>query len=95
MTLTHIIGYKLIHSEFKIFYVFLKDISLIEQTISQSKLLTLFLRNFYRHKYQLLWLERDQAAYIAFPQHFTRDEYFTFIIDAQNENPLLFNPETL
>ena len=44
-----------------------------EQTISQTKLITLFLRSYFRFNYQLLWSEQDQPAFAAFHNHFTAE----------------------
>ena len=68
-------------------YQYLKDITLNEQTISQTKLISLFLRKYFRFNYQLLWTEQDQPAFAAFHNHFTADECLPFIIDKQKERP--------
>ena len=54
-------------------YHYFKDIALNEQTISQTKLLSLFLRKYFRFNYQLIWSLQDQPAFAAFHNHFTAD----------------------
>ena len=51
-----------------------KDITLNEQSIPQIKLISLFLRKFFRFNYQLLWSEQDQSAFTVITTHFTADE---------------------
>ena len=67
--------------------LYFKDITLDEQTIPQTKLISLFLRKYFRFNYQLLWSEQAQPAFAAFHNHFTADECLPFIIDKQNEHP--------
>ena len=76
-------------------YHYFKDIIINEQTISQTKLISLFLRKNFRFNYQLLWSEQDQPAFAAFHNHFTTDECLPFIIKEQNEHPYFFEPETI
>ena len=47
-------------------YHYLKDITLNEQSISQIKLISLFLRKFFRFNHHLIWSEKDQVAFTAF-----------------------------
>ena len=68
-----------------------KDITLNEQTISQTKLISLFLRKYFRFNYQLIWSKQDQLASAAFHNHFTAHECLPFIINKQNEHPYFFN----
>ena len=56
-------------------YHYFKDITLDEQTIPQTKVISLLLRKYFRSNYQLLWSEQDQPAFAAFHNHFTADEY--------------------
>ena len=76
-------------------YHYFKDIPLNEQTIHQTKLISLFLRKYFRLNYQLLWSEQDQPAFAAFHNHFTADECLPFIIDKQNEHPYFFKPDKI
>ena len=62
-------------------YHYLKDITLNEQSISQIKLISLFLRKFFRFNHQLIWSEKGQAEFTAFTTHFTADECLPFIIN--------------
>ena len=74
-------------------YHYFKDITLNEQTIPQTKVISLFLRKYFRFNYHLLWSEQDQPAFAAFHNHFTPDESLPFIINKQNEHPYFFKPD--
>ena len=74
-------------------YHYFKDITLGEQTIAHTKVISLFLKKYYRLNCQLLWSEEDQAAFAAFHNHFTADECLPFIINKQNEHPYFFKPD--
>ena len=76
-------------------YHYSKDLTLNEQTLPQTKLISLFLRKYFRFNDQLLWSEQDQPAFAAFHSHFTPDECLPFIIDKQNEHPYFFKPDKL
>ena len=67
-------------------YHYFKDITLNEQTIPQIKLISLFLRMFFRVNYQLQWSEQDQSAFTVFTTHFTADECLPFNINKRNEH---------
>ena len=71
-------------------YHYFKDITLNEQTIPQTKVISFFLRKYFRFNYQLLWSEQDQPAFAAFHNYFTADECLPFIISKQNEHPYFF-----
>ena len=73
-------------------------------------MISLFLRKFFRFKYQLLWSEQDQPAFAAFHNHVTAqdqpafaafhnhvtaDECLPFIINGQKEHPYFFKPDTI
>ena len=66
-----------------------------EQSISQIKLISLFLRKFFRFNHQLIWSEQDQAAFTAFTTHFTPDECLPFIIKRKTEHPYFFKPDKI
>ena len=66
-----------------------------EQSISQIKLISLFLRKFFRFNHHLIWSEKDQAAFTAFTTHFTADECLPFIINKKNEHPYFFKPDKI
>ena len=53
-----------------------------EQIIPQTKVISLFLRKYFRFNYQLLWSEQDKPA-VDLP----------FIINKQKENPYVFKPD--
>ena len=74
-------------------YHYFKDITLDEQTIPQTKVISLFLRKYFRVNYQLLWSEQDQPAFAAFYNHLTADECLPFIINKQKELPYSFEPD--
>ena len=68
-------------------YHYFKNITLNEQSISQIKLIYLFLRKLFRFNHQLISSEQDQAALTAFTTHFTADQCLPFIINRKNEHP--------
>ena len=51
-------------------YHYFKDVTKKEQTISQTKLISSFLRKYFRFNYQLLWSIQDQPGFAAFHNHF-------------------------
>ena len=65
-----------------------------EQSVPQIKLISLFLRKFFRFNYQLLWSEQDQSAFAVFSTHFTADECLPFILNKKNEH-LFFQPDKI
>ena len=65
------------------------------QSIPQIKLISLFLRKFFRSNYQFLWSKQDQAAFTVFTFHFTADECLPFIINKKNEHPYFFKPDKI
>ena len=56
-----------------------------EQSISQIKLISLFLRKFFSFNHQ----------FTAFTTHFTADECLPFIINKKNEHPYFFKPDKI
>ena len=74
-------------------YHYFKNITINEQTIPQTKVISLFLRKYSRLNYQLLWSEQDQPAFAAFHNHFTADECLPYIMNKQNEQPYFFKPD--
>ena len=68
-------------------YRFFNNIILTDDTIPQVKNFTQFILKFLRFNYQLLWEQKDQQAYINFPQILTHIELLLYII--KNENKLL------
>ena len=76
-------------------YHYFKDITLNKQSIPQIKLVSLFLRKFFRFNYQLIWSKQDQAVFTVFTTHFTADECLQFIIKKKNEHPYFFNPDEI
>ena len=72
-----------------------KDLTLNDQTIPQIKVISLFLRKYFRFNCQLLWSQQDQPAFTAFPKHFTVDECLPFIISEQNEHPYFHKPQLI
>ena len=59
---------------------FFNNIILTDDTIPQVKIFTQFLLKFLRFNYQLLWGQKDQQAYINFPQILTHTELLPYII---------------
>ena len=76
-------------------YHYFKDLTLNDQTIPQIKVISLFLRKYFRFNYQLLWSQQDQPAFTAFPNHFTADECLPFIISEQKEHPYFHKPQLI
>ena len=76
-------------------YHYFKDLTLNDQTIPQIKVISLFLRKYFRFNHQLLWSQQDQPAFTAFPNHFTADECLPFIISEQNEHPYFHKPQLI
>ena len=74
-------------------YHYFKDLTLNDQTTPQIKVISLFLRKYFRFNYQLLWSQQAQPAFTAFPNHFTVDECLPFIISEQNEHPYFHKPQ--
>ena len=76
-------------------YHYFEDLTLNDQTISQIKVISLFLRKYFRFNYQLQWSQQDQPAFTAFPNHFTADECLLFIISEQNEHPYVHKSQSI
>ena len=76
-------------------YHYFKNITLNEQTKSQTKLTSLFFRKYFRFNYQLLWSLQDQPAFAAFHNHFTADECLPFIINEHIEYPYFVKLDTI
>ena len=67
-------------------YRFFNNIILTDDTIPQVKILTQLLLKFLRFNYQLLWEQKDQQAYINFPQILTHIELLPYIIKNENKH---------
>ena len=65
---------------------FFTKIILTDDTIPQVKIFTQFLLKFLRFNYQLLWEQKDQKAYINFPQALTHIELLPYIINNENKH---------
>ena len=52
----------------------------------KSKFFTQFLIKFLRFNYQLLWEQKDQQAYVIFPQILTQIELLPYIIKNENKH---------
>ena len=76
-------------------YHYFKDITLNEQTVSQTKIISLFLGKYFRFNYQLLWSPQDQPAFATFHNHFTADKGLPFIINEHNEHPYFVKLDTI
>ena len=62
------------------------NIVLTDDTIPQVKIFTQFLLKFLRFNYQLLWEQKDQQAYVNFPQILTHIELLPYIIKKENKH---------
>ena len=67
-------------------YRFFTNIILTDDTIPQVKIFTQFLLKFLRFNYQLIWEQKDQQAYINFPQILTHIELLPYIIKNENKH---------
>ena len=67
-------------------YRFFNNIILTDDTIPQVKIITQFLLKFLRFNYQLLLEQKDQQAYINFPQILTHTELLPYIIKNENKH---------
>ena len=67
-------------------YRFFNNIILTDDTIPQVKIFTQFLLKFLRFNYQLLWEQKDQQAYVNFPQILTHIELLPYIIKNENKH---------
>ena len=67
-------------------YRFFNNITFTDDTIPQVKVFTHFLLKFFRFKYQLLWEQQDQQAYIHFPQILTQTELLRYIIKNEHRH---------
>ena len=67
-------------------YRFFNNIILTDDTIPQVKIFTQFLLKFLRFNYQLIWEQKDQQAYINFPQILTHIELLPYIINNENKH---------
>ena len=67
-------------------YRFFNNIILTDDTIPQVKIFTQFLLKFFRFNFQLLWEQKDQQAYINFPQILTHIELLPYIIKNENKH---------
>ena len=72
-------------------YRFFQNIILDDDTIPQIKIFSHFLLKFFRFNYQLLWEQKDQNAYINFPQVLNDTELLPFIIRQDFEHPFYKN----
>ena len=68
-------------------YRFFQNISLDDDTIPQIKVFSHFLLKFFRLTYQFLWEQKDQNAYIHFPQVLTETELLPFLIRNDFKHP--------
>ena len=67
-------------------YRFFNNIIFTDDTLPQVKIFTHFLLKFLRFNYQLLWEQKDQQAYINFPQILTHIELLPYIIKNENKH---------
>ena len=67
-------------------YRFFNNIILTDDTIPQVKIFTQFLLKFLQFNCQLLWEQKDQQAYINFPQILPHTELLPYIIKNENKH---------
>ena len=67
-------------------YRFFNNIIPTDDTIPQVKIFTHFSLKFLRFNYQLLWEQKDQQAYVNFPQIITHIELLPYIIKNENKH---------
>ena len=67
-------------------YRFFNNIILTDDTIPQVKTFTQFLLKFLKFNFKLLWEQKDQQAYINFPQILTHLEFLPHIIKNENKH---------
>ena len=67
-------------------YRFFNNIILTDDTIPHVKIFTQFLLKVLRFNYQLLWEQKDQQAYINFPQILKHIELLPYIIKNENKH---------
>ena len=72
-------------------YHFFQNLTLNTSTKEQIQIKSLFLRKFFKHKYQMVWHSKFQSACINFPQLFTNDELLPFIDNSDNHHPQFCN----
>ena len=76
-------------------YRFFNNIIFTDDTIPQVKIFTQFFLKFLRFNYQLLWEQKDQQAYVNFPQILTHIELLPYIIKNENKHLLYRNLTSL
>ena len=85
--ITLITGYNEISYKLKIFNTDSLTTLFLRMTLYlKSKFFTPFLLKFFRFNYQLLWEQKDQQAYINFPQILTHIELLPYIIKNENKH---------
>ena len=67
-------------------YRFFNNIIRTDDTIPQVKIFTHFILKFFRFNHQLLWEQKDQQAYINFPQIITPTELLPYIIENEHKH---------
>ena len=68
-------------------YRLFQNISLDDDTKPQVKVFSHFLLKFFRLNYQILWEQKDQNAYIHFPQVLTETHLLPFLIRNDFKHP--------
>ena len=69
-------------------YRFFNNNILTDDTIPQVKIFTHFLLKYFRFNYQLLWEQKDQQAYINFPQILTHTKLLPYILKNESKHLL-------
>ena len=68
-------------------YRFFQNILLDDDIIPQIKVFSHFLLKFFKFNYQILWEQKDQSAYVHFPQVLTETELLPFVIRNDFKDP--------
>ena len=72
-------------------YQFFQNLTINTKTKEQIQIYSLFLRNFFRHNYQLVWHSKFQDPCTNFPQQFTQKELLPFLDTPDNQHPQFYN----
>ena len=72
-------------------YRFFQNILLDDDTTPQIKVFSHFLLKFFRFSYQLLWEQKDESAYVHFPQVLTQTDLLPFVIRNDFKHPFYKN----
>ena len=72
-------------------YQLFQNLAFNASTKEQIQIYSLFLRNFFRHNYKLIWHSKFQSACVNVQQQFTNDEFLPFFDTSDNHHPQVHN----